>query len=281
MDRDVGLDLDLDLSSAPPDRISDDSLLFIFHEGRILVSEEPQLPVLPEGHPQQFCADGFYSYIGIFSGRAAYLVVPGQRSVTPAGFYAESLRKLLHMVDEPVFCLASRASQIASWYLNHRYCCRCGGPTSVPAVGHGMACRRCSHTQYPRITPCVIVLITRGEEALLARAARFPAGFYSCLAGFLEAGESAEQAVVREVYEETGIRIANLVYHASQSWPFPHALMLGFHAQWAAGDIRVDGEEILDAHWYHFSKLPMIPPKGSIARALIDTWVNRVTKRTA
>lgn len=275
MDKDAS---GLDLSSAPPDRIPDDSLLFIFHDGRILVSEDPELPLLPRGHPRLFCADAFCSYIGTVAGQAAYTLVLDQEAVFPAGFYGENLRKLLHMVERPVFHLAARASQIASWYLNHRYCSRCAAPTSVPALGHGMLCNSCGYIQYPRITPCVIVLVTRGDEALLAHAGRFPAGFYSCLAGFLEAGESAEQAAVREVYEETGIRIANLVYHASQSWPFPHALMLGFHADWVAGDIRVDGEEILDAHWYHYSKLPMIPPSGSIARELIDTWVNRVSE---
>ena len=138
-----------------------------------------------------------------------------------------------------------------------------------------MTCAGCGYFQYPRITPCIITLVTDGEHALLGRSARFPEGFYSCLAGFMEAGETAEQALAREVMEESGISVKNLQYLNSQSWPFPHSLMLGFMAEYAGGEIRIDDDEIFDAAWFHYQDLPMVPPPGSIARSLIDQWIAR------
>ncbi|MEZ5257444.1 MAG: NAD(+) diphosphatase [Ilumatobacteraceae bacterium] len=131
--------------------------------------------------------------------------------------------------------------------------------------------------RYPRLAPAIITLITRhdGEEALLARGAQFPVPMYSCLAGFVEPGESLEQAVHREVREEVGIEISDVTYAGSQPWPFPHSLMLGFTAEHASGELVCDPVEILDAQWYRRDQLPMIPPGISIARKLIDAWVSR------
>lgn len=136
-----------------------------------------------------------------------------------------------------------------------------------------MVCSRCGFHQYPRINPCIIVLITKGESALLAQGARFPDGLFSCLAGFIEAGESAEQAVRREVREEVGLELGALRYHGSQPWPFPHSLMLGFRAEWQAGELCPDREEIVAADWFGRESLPRLPTSGSIARELIDAWL--------
>lgn len=130
---------------------------------------------------------------------------------------------------------------------------------------------------FPRLAPAIITLVTRGEgdeqEALLARGANFPVPMYSTLAGFVEAGENLEQAVAREVEEEVGVIVNDVRYVASQPWPFPHSLMLGFTAQWVSGEIVCDPVEIMDANWYKRDELPMIPPAMSIARRLIDDWV--------
>ena len=130
---------------------------------------------------------------------------------------------------------------------------------------------------FPRLAPAIITLVTRGEgdeqEALLARGANFPVPMYSTLAGFVEAGENLEQAVAREVEEEVAVKVSNVRYVASQPWPFPHSLMLGFTAEWVSGDIVCDPVEIMDANWYKRDELPMIPPAMSIARRLIDDWV--------
>jgi NAD+ diphosphatase len=136
-----------------------------------------------------------------------------------------------------------------------------------------MVCHDCGLTNYPRISPAIIVLVRRQGQALLAHSARFPSAFYSTLAGFVEPGETLEETLEREVREESGISVTNIRYFGSQPWPFPHSLMVGFTADFAGGEIVVDGKEIMDARWFSADQLPEIPPKLSIARQLIDAWV--------
>jgi NAD+ diphosphatase len=136
-----------------------------------------------------------------------------------------------------------------------------------------MRCEPCGTLNYPRIAPCVIVLVTRGEELLLARNANFPRPMYSTLAGFIEVGESVEETLVREVREEVGVEVRNLRYFQSQSWPFPNQLMLGFFAEYAGGEIVCDPSEIADARWFHHRELPMIPPGASVSGQLIRHYI--------
>ncbi len=141
-----------------------------------------------------------------------------------------------------------------------------------------MQCPACGLLAYPRLAPAMITLVTRGEpgadqEALLGRGVQFRAPMYSCLAGFVEPGESLEQAVIREVFEEVGVQVGAVTYRGSQPWPFPHSLMIGFRAQWQSGEIQCDPTEIVDAQWYRRDALPNIPPRISIARKLIDEWI--------
>ena len=184
------------------------------------------------------------------------------------------------MLDQEQFSMLSRASQVLLWYRNHQFCSRCGQSTRLDLVERSAICDGCGYTQYPRISPCVIMLVSRGNEILLGRSERFPEGMFSCLAGFMEPGETAEQAVAREVLEETGIKVGQVRYHASQSWPFPHSLMLAFQADYAGGEIVLEDEEIVEANWYRAEQLPMVPPKGSIARSLIDSWCSSVGKES-
>jgi len=140
-----------------------------------------------------------------------------------------------------------------------------------------MRCAPCGTTNYPRINACIIVLVTRGEEMLLARNVNHPSAMYSTLAGFIEAGETPEETLVREVHEEVGVTVGNLRYVQSQSWPFPNQLMLGIFADYEGGDIVCEPTEIADAQWFHPSDLPMIPPPSSVAGQLIKQHIDSLS----
>jgi NAD+ diphosphatase len=189
------------------------------------------------------------------------------------------LRSLFGMVSEAEWAMAGRAVQLVEWSRTHQFCGRCGTRTRMADNDRAFLCPSCALMSFPRLAPAIITLITRGEgddeQALLARGAQFPVPMFSCLAGFVEAGENLEQAVVREVEEEVGLAVDSVQYVASQPWPFPHSIMLGFRARWVSGEITCDPVEIAEAHWYSRDDLPMIPPGISIARRLIDDWVLR------
>jgi NAD+ diphosphatase len=179
-------------------------------------------------------------------------------------------------VPELQWTIAGRAVQLVEFARTHRYCGRCGTPAEPAPSERAMRCPDCSLLSFPRLAPAVIVLVTRGEEALLARGRNFPLPMYSCLAGFVEAGETLEEAVHREVREEVGVELADVRYVASQPWPFPHSLMLGFTARYRAGELRVDGVELEDARWFHRDDLPMLfPGNVSISQWLIRDFLGR------
>ncbi|WP_240464684.1 NAD(+) diphosphatase [Modicisalibacter sp. 'Wilcox'] len=184
-----------------------------------------------------------------------------------------SARQWLNGWDESRFALLSTALQVVAWQRNHRFCGRCGHSPRRISGEFAMHCDHCGHRNYPRISPCIITLVTHGDDLLLARSPRFPPGRYSTLAGFIEPGEAAEEAVHREVFEEVGVTIGRLRYFGSQSWPFPHSLMLGFFAEATSRRIRIDGVEIADAAWFTPRRLPPLPPSYSISRALIDRFL--------
>ncbi|WP_447926114.1 MULTISPECIES: NAD(+) diphosphatase [unclassified Vreelandella] len=188
----------------------------------------------------------------------------------PEAHWVEGRHWLEHL-PESWFSLLSTALQVSAWLENHRFCGRCGAEATRLGAEFAMHCDACGHRNYPRISPCIITLVTRGEAMLLARSPRFPPGRYSTLAGFIEPGESAEEAVHREVFEEVGVHIDNLRYHKSQAWPFPHSLMLGYFAEATTRRIHIDGVEISDAAWFSPRKPPALPPAYSISRELIET----------
>ncbi len=178
-------------------------------------------------------------------------------------------------VDERRWTLAGRAVQLVEWERTHRFCGSCAMPTEASATERARRCPSCGLLAFPRLAPAVIVLVERDGKALLARNANFPLAMFSCLAGFVEPGETLEECVAREVREEVGIEVTDVTYWASQPWPFPHSLMLGFTARWAGGEVAVDGVEIAEADWFGPEELPTIPPAMSIARRLIDDWLAR------
>jgi NAD+ diphosphatase len=191
-----------------------------------------------------------------------------------AGF--QPLMALAARLDEADWAIAGRAVQLTEWDRTHRFCGRCASPTEPAAGERARRCTACGLLAFPRLAPAVIVLVEKGDgTALLARNGSFPVAMYSTIAGFVEPGETLEATVLREVKEEVGIDVGDVRYQSSQPWPFPHSLMIGFNAKWEAGDIEVDGKEIIDAGWYRPDDLPMIPPPLSIARRLIDNWLQR------
>lgn len=193
-------------------------------------------------------------------------------------FETAGLRSRLYSLDlDPeLFALAGRALQLLHWRDYHRFCGHCGAPTQPLESERVLECRACGALYYPKISPCVIGIIVRGEQCLLARNARFPEGLFSAIAGFIEPGETAEAALRREIREEVGLVVDKLDYVGSQSWPFPSQLMLGFVAEYHSGEIKVDGDEIVEADWFDADNLPLVPPAQTISGSLIQTFLKRV-----
>jgi NAD+ diphosphatase len=194
----------------------------------------------------------------------------------PQGMSFEGLRTLFSVLDDAHFALAGRALQLVDWDRNHQFCGRCGSRTDPHREERVRVCPACKLSAYPRVAPAVMALVRRGSEILLARSPHFPPGMYSALAGFVEPGESLEQCLAREVAEEVGVEIARPRYVASQSWPFPHSLMIAFACEWVRGEIRRQESEIEEAKWFEVLQLPKLPSKISIARRLIDGEVANI-----
>jgi NAD+ diphosphatase len=209
-------------------------------------------------------------YLGRLGGVDCWAAEAAAAAAAPSGMAWEGLRTLFSVLDDALFALAGRALQLVDWDRTHQYCGRCGAPTEPKREERVRVCPACKLAAYPRVAPAVMALVRRGRELLLARSPHFPSGMYSALAGFAEPGESLEQCLAREVAEEVGVQISNIRYFASQSWPFPHSLMIAFVCEWESGDIRPQASEIDDAKWFEVLQLPKLPSKISIARRLID-----------
>ena len=218
------------------------------------------------------------NYIGCLDGRYCYAVELPEGIAPPQGMTFEDLRRTYGRMDEDLFSVAGRAVQIIDWDRTHQFCGRCGARTKTHPTERAKECPQCGTLHFPRLAPAIIVLVERGREMLLARARRFPTAMYSTLAGFVEPGETLEEAVVREVQEETGITVKEIRYFGSQPWPFPHSLMIGFTACYAGGQITLSDEENVDAGWFTADNLPSLPDKMSIARKLIDSFLEKQGK---
>ncbi|MBU2098679.1 MAG: NAD(+) diphosphatase [Gammaproteobacteria bacterium] len=206
---------------------------------------------------------------------ALYAVALDQLPAFMSGAVTVPVRQLLMERGFEAFSLVGRASQWINWYRSHQFCGRCGSRNEVRSGGGLLHCVACEADYYPRINPCVIVLVTDGHKVLLARSSRPGANFFSCLAGFIEPGETAEEAVAREVYEEAGIQIKNIRYVKSQPWPFPSQLMLGFYADYAGGELNPCPQELAEAAWFDITQLPLVPDAGiSVAGQLIEGYLD-------
>ena len=259
-----------------PSGLPGEALVFAFRERRMLVqwvAEGRATPPSLEQLESSGIAGVRRQFLGRLGGRP---VVSSELPATvepPSDMAFLGLRALFPVLGSGELALAGLAIQIVEWDRDHQFCGRCGEVMGVDARERSKRCPACDLVSYPRLSPAVIVLVERGDEVLLARSPHFPPGMYSTLAGFVEPGESLERTVVREIREEVGVTVGNLRYFGSQPWPFPNSLMIGFRSDWIEGDVAIDEAEIEDAAWFPADALPKIPPRVSIARALIEDYL--------
>lgn len=250
-------------------------LWFVFRRRELLVDER-FLP-LEGGLPDERGLTVVRTqYLGEQGGVPCFSAHVADDAEPPAGWSFFDLRALFGRTPHELMLLAGRAVQIAEWDRTHQFCGACGARTEPHLVSRARRCPVCKLEQYPRVAPAMIVCVERGPEVLLARGPHFPPGIYSTLAGFVDPGESAEQAVHREVLEETGVRVHNVRYYGSQPWPFPHSLMLGFWADYESGEIVPEEGEIEHAAFFHVDALPkMFPGRFSVAQQLLEDFCRR------
>jgi NAD+ diphosphatase len=250
---------------------------FVFREDELLIepeSSQMKIPCLLDVAELKLPILAEY-YIGRLGGRHSYAVNVAKGTPPPEGMIFEDLRQIYGLTDEDLFWVAGRAAQIIHWDNMHEYCGSCGAKTKMHPTERAKECTQCGLLHFPRLNPAIIVLVERGPEMLLARSRRFSTPIYSVLAGFVEPGETLEEAVIREVHEETGVGVKDIRYFGSQSWPFPHSLMIGFTATYACGQITMGDGENIDAGWFTADNLPSLPSKMSIARKLIDWFLEK------
>ena len=234
-------------------RAAPDRLTFVFHRDRLLLREADLAP--PDAAELAALVDRGLALtaahpVGDWNGRYCDVAGVDGEPVALAGYAFHGLRSLFGSVDDAFVGLAGRAYQIAEWARTHRYCGVCATPMAAQPGERCFQCPHCGMVAYPRISPAMMVLIRKGDAVLLAWHTAAQSPRFTPLAGFLEAGESAEEAVHREVMEEVGLRVHNLRYFSSQSWPFPHSLMIAYTADYLDGEIRVDQNEIAEARWF-------------------------------
>ncbi len=250
------------------------ALCFAFRGAELLVADADGHARVPRVAETGLDArSGVWVDAGEAGGLPCVAVSVSGEAEAPAGMRWVRLRATHALLPAELWRMAGRASEIVEWERAHRFCGRCGGRTAACGEPLARRCTNCGALHYPRLAPAVLVCVTAGDRLLLARSPHFPARMYSTLAGFVEPGESLEEAAAREVREEVGIEIRDVRYFGSQPWPFPSSLMVAFTAEYAGGELRPDPAEIEDAAWFAPGTLPPVPPGMSLARAMIDAWV--------
>jgi len=254
---------------------------FIFRRDKLLIMSSEKSVAIPRSADVTSLNTKLLRthFLGTFGDSGCFLAEVEEHTSDPQGMIFQEFRPLLGLLSDEMFSIAGRAYQILYWDRTHQFCGRCGESTHLKKDERAKECSQCGLIVYPVISPAIIVAIVKDREILLAQARRFTAQFYSVLAGFVEAGETFEECVKREVKEEVGLDVDAIEYFGSQPWPFPSSLMVAFTAKYAGGDIRIDTTEIVDAQWFTANKLPDVPRKGTIARSLID-WFLEKNKNT-
>jgi NAD+ diphosphatase len=245
---------------------------FLFRKQRFLVIQEGEntrIPQTPDLEKTNLSVDGQH-FFGMLNGQPCYVSGLESDEVIPEIFSAMELRQVFRRFETDGVQAAGLAGHLLAWHRNHQFCSRCGNPNEDKQDERAKICPECGLINYPRLSPAIIVAVIRDGKILLAHSTRFPEDFYSVLAGFVEPGETLEDCVGREVFEEVRVSVKNISYFGSQPWPFPDSLMVGFTAEYAGGEIKEDGVEISHADWFPPDRLPRIPPRISIARKLID-----------
>jgi NAD+ diphosphatase len=250
---------------------------FIFQKDRMLTRMTQTGPEVPDRSDLSYFAGlpSFSHYLGELDQNDCYCMSVDENIELPQELQFNNLRALAGQIEEDIFMLAGRAYQILHWDKLSQFCGRCGAPNRMKIDERAKQCDACGNIVYPRISPAIIIAIIKDDQILLAHNKNFRANMYSVIAGFMEPGEEFEDTAIREVNEEVSIQIKNIRYFASQSWPFPDSLMVGFTAEYASGEIKVDGVEIEHADWFDRDHLPEIPTTVSISGRLIRWFVDQ------
>lgn len=243
---------------------------FVIREHRLVVHRVDDRPAIPHGP-----VDADWLFLGRDGETPCFARAIGKHEASPVEGDEIALRELFGALPDEDFGIATRALGLTTWDEQHQFCGRCGAATTRSATERARVCPRCTLAHYPRLSPAVIMLVERDGRALLARNARYPRAFHTCLAGFVEIGETLEECVAREVHEEAGIAVTDIRYAGSQPWPFTSSIMIAFTARWAGGEIVADPTELVDADWFAPDAMPSLPSHISISRALIDAFVAR------
>jgi NAD+ diphosphatase len=259
-----------------PYRVSSASLYFVFSEGMLLLKENKK------GEYALLASEDFKKlnlksknlvYLGKYDKKSCYGGELSEEKGFGENIVAFKLRKTYYLIGLELFQIAGYAFHITTWDKNSRFCGRCGNEMENMQEERAKICPQCKLMNYPNISPAVIVAVIKKDMILLANAERFSKDLYSVLAGFVEVGENLEDCIKREIKEEVGIEVKNINYFGSQHWPFPDSLMIAFTAEHSKGEVLIDKEEISDAGWFKADGLPIIPGKPSIARDLIDWFI--------
>ena len=261
-----------------PERLdSGPAYWFVFNSGKLLLSSDGGRSSVPfVSNLKEMGLDPIRTqYLGKLGEYPCRSAEVSSGAVAPERTSFVELRSTFDLIDEDLFLLAGRALQIVAWDQTTQYCGRCGRSTELVQGERAKKCPSCGFLTYPRLSPAVITAVVKNDKILLARRSVGRGNLHSVLAGFVEPGETLEECLKREVMEEVGIRVKNLRYFSSQPWPFPNSLMIGFTAEYESGEISVDGTEVSAAGWYDADDLPEIPPKMTIARDLIDWFLQR------
>ena len=241
-----------------------ESFVFAF-QGREILMNGSALPRLADFREKEL----YGLYIGELNGTPC-IGIPFPED---HGWNTLSLRAVIHSLDDAFICAVCRAKKMMFWRDRRKFCGSCGNKLEDSGTDLARVCPVCKERFYPQIAPAVITAVLKENKLLLAHNRNFTSGVHSLIAGFVESGESLEQAVAREIMEETSIRVKNIRYYASQPWPFPNSLMLGFVADYDSGELKPDGIELESAGWYSADDLPDLPEHGSIARKIIDDFI--------
>jgi len=273
--------MSFELRALPYPQDDEKAFWFVFWGDKLYVKLNSQAAHIPytDNLPGILSASAAKLYLGRINTLPCFAIEAAEASAIHDSLSPIGLRQLFGFIDDELFWLAARAYHLINWNRNNQYCGRCGEKTSFKELEHSKICNTCSLSIYPKISPAVIVAITKGDKLLLAKNVNNTTGFYSVLAGFVEPGENLEECIKREIKEEAGIEVKNIRYFGSQPWPFPDSLMIGFTAEYAGGELILDKSELSDAGWYAAEDLPQIPGSISISRKLIDWFVSSQTSK--
>ncbi|MGD2085368.1 MAG: NAD(+) diphosphatase [Candidatus Aminicenantes bacterium] len=252
---------------------------FIFQGDRLLVhpvaNDKYSIPLIKNLQELEITPTRT-QYLGRYGDTCCYSAEIPKEKKSPANMFFLHLWGLYDYIDFDLFQIAGYAFHIMKWDQSSQYCSRCGRQTKISHTERAKICENCNLIRYPRISPAVIVAVIKKNKILLAKASRFrKRNMYSVLAGFVDPGETLEECIKREIKEEVNIEVENIRYFGSQPWPFPDSLMIGFTADYKSGELKIDGDEIIAANWFTPENLPNIPGKLSIARELIDWFIEK------